>query len=369
MGRKSDMCENIREKKDALRTIYQELKEAGIPLFIWGAGSMSVEVENCLKEQGIPVEGFFINVGKEKAHMIPREQNIYILEEVAAKYESINVVMGHGHFEKRNLLKACPFIKKVYIIPNPYPQYRVEGIEAYWTEHKGEIESVMNCLDDDMSREALKAYFKVKETNDIHYLLETDFCIGNIFDFDKLELTDKENYLDVGAWTGDTISGFKKKVSNRYQSIAAIEPDPDSVRTLGEKIKEKENITLFPCGVGKENGILYLKNGNSQSAYASKESDSQTDTIKIEVKTLDELFENKNVSLIKIGIPFLFLDVLKGCKDVIRRNKPRFIINVAADNDMKVFDTIRWIDNLNLDYKMALRFDFPMPTRLHLYVC
>lgn len=367
MDGKNDMCENTREKKDVLRSIYQELKESGIPLFIWGAGSMSVEVENCLKEQGIPVEGFFINVGKEKAHMIPREHNIYLLEEVADKYESINVVMGHGHFEKRNLLNAYPFIKKVYIIPNPYSQYTVEGIETYWTEHKSEIESAMNCLDDDISREALKAYFKVKETNDINYLLEKDFCIGGMFEFDKLELTDTENYLDVGAWIGDTISAFLQKVSNRYQSIAAIEPDPDSVRILGETIKEKENIALFPYGVGKENGILYL-NGNSQSAYASEESNNQTDAIKVEIKTLDALFENKNVSLIKIGIPFLFLDVLKGCKDVIRRDKPRFIINVAADNGMKVFDTIRWIDSLNMDYKMALRFDFPMPTRLHLYV-
>ena len=86
------------------------------------------------------------------------------------------------------------------------------------------------------------------------------------------------------------------------------------------------------------------------------------------VTTIDQLFEGCQISLIKIFVPFMFLDILKGGKKCISQNKPRLLINVAADDKFLLYDTVQWITDLNMDYKLALRFDFPMQTRLCLYV-
>ena len=63
----------------------------------------------------------------------------------------------------------------------------------------------------------------------------------------------------------------------------------------------------------------------------------------------------------------MFLNILKGGRKIIKQNRPRLIINVAADDKFSLYETVKWIVNLGLGYKLSLRFDFPMPTRMHLY--
>lgn len=361
------MWENNLKKDSILDKLYAELREASYPLFIWGAGSMSVEVENRLKEQGIPIAGFFVDGDKEKIHIIPRAEKVYSLEELVNRYDKINVIMGHGHFEKRRLLEKYTFISNIYMIPNPYLQYRSYGIGTYIAEHSTEISYIMERLADEKSRDALSAYCQVSMTDDINYLLDKDFCIDGMFGLEELKLTETEDFVDVGAWVGDTIELFMQKVQGRYRSIAAIEPDPDSYSVLLNKMKDKKNISFFPYGIGKESGMLYLDRGSTQSAYFSEDNDKCVQKTEIEIKTLDALFSRKTISLLKISVPFLFLDILKGAGECIRKNRPRLVINVAADDGEKVFDTIKIILDMNMGYRIALRFDFPMPTRLFLY--
>lgn len=354
-------------KGNILEKIYLELRNSEYPVYIWGAGSMSVEVEKRLMEQGILVKGFFVDEDKKKIHIVQREDRIYSLDKLENVKDKINVVIGHGHYEKRNMLEKYSFINKIYIIPNPYIQYCSRGIGKYMESHKSDLENIMAHLVDKQSCDALQAYCQVSETDDINYLLNKEFCINGMFGFEGLKLTNSESYLDVGAWEGDTIELFLEKVSEQYRHIVAIEPDPNSYLVLKQKMKGKSDITLYPYGVGKKEGILYLDRENTQSAYFSEERDSLGKKVEVKVKTLDSLFLNEMFSLIKISIPFLFLDVLQGCEECIRKSKPRLVVNVAADDGVRVFDTINWILSLKLDYEIALRFDFPMPTRLYLY--
>lgn len=361
------MFKNKIVEESVLDKIYQEIKQSEYPLFIWGAGSMSVEVERCLEEQDIPIEGLFINEDIESVHIIQHKLKIYSLGDIEKKYSKVNVVIGHGHFEKKEMLNGYGFIHKIYIIPNPYSQYRSRRIGRYVNEHRLEVEKIMNCLVDEVSREALRAYCLVNQTDDINYLLNRKICIDTMFGLEELHMSEYENYIDVGAWEGDTVELFMQKVSGQYTQITAIEPDPNSFMVLKSKMSGKRNISFLPYGVGKEEGELYLDRGNTQSAHFVKDKDEQEERMKIEVKTLDSLFANEKVSLIKISIPFLFLEVLQGCKECLRNSKPRLVVNVAADDGEKVFDTINWIQDLELGYNIALRFDFPMPTRLYLY--
>lgn len=357
----------ISGKGSILEKIYSELQESQLPVFIWGAGIMSIAVENCLKEQGILIEGFFVDCEKEDFCIIERNEKVYSLEEIESKYERINVVMGHGHYEKRDSLKQHTFISEVYIIANPYPQYVSKGISQYVSEHEDEINDIMGCLADDKSRKALEAYCEVNETDDINCLLDKDFCISDMFEFEQLRLTDDENYVDVGAWIGDTIELFLNKVSGQYGSISAIEADPNNFWVLKENMKEKKNITFIPYGVGKESGVLYLnKERTTQSSHLVNGNEHENKE-QIEIRTLDTFFSTEKISLIKISIPFMFLETLKGGVESVIRNKPRLIINVSIDKGVKIFDTIKWIRDLGIGYKIALRYDLPMPTRLHMY--
>lgn len=356
------MNHNIKTEK-----IIKELKQSIYPIFIWGAGSMSIEIEQYLKANEIPYGGKFINQNISQSHIVDLKEKIYTIDELGKKYARINVIVGHGHYEKKDDLKAYSFVNEVFIVPNPYPQYK--GPDEYFVKDNQEkITAVRNCLEDDISIEAFDSYINFSLTNELDYLLRIRNCVGDIFLYEDLHINDHENFVDVGAWEGDTLAGFLKKANGCYDNIYAVEPEPKSFEILSKQFNNEKNIKLYQVGLGKQSGFFYMNNKNTQSSHVIEEKEEKTEElIKIEVKTLDALFFEKRISILKIFVPFMFFDILKGGEKVIRANKPRLIVNVAADNKSNIFDTILWIKNLELDYKIALRYDFPMPTRLFLY--
>ena len=347
-----------------LEKMCETLRHSQLPVFIWGAGSMSIEVKKRLNENGISPVGRFVNTQMKQSHLIHSTDAIYSFDELKNSYSQINVVMGHGHYEKAAELQSDPFVNMVYIIPNPYTQYKGPD-QQYIHDNVDKIASAKKLLIDDHSRLVLEKYLAFSSTNEIQHLLDSDICIGGIFDLNDLNLSSTETFADIGAWEGDTIDAFLRKTNGCYEHIYAVEPDPCTFKKLSSKFEEDPNISLFQCGLGKQEGEFYLSTEDSQSTSLS-----QTKTAisqKVKVTTIDQLFENKHIDLIKIFVPFMFLDILKGGVNYISQNRPRLIINVTADDKFSLFDTIQWIADLNVNYKLALRFDFPMPTRLFLY--
>lgn len=351
---------------DHLERTYNELKKSQYPVFIWGAGSMSVEVGSRLKEQGINVCGKFITTDAQQSHIISSDDPVFTLDEIQNKYSKINVVAGHGHYEKIDALSSCSFIHKVYVISNPYAQYKGPDLE-YVYQNQDKLDYIISRLADAESQTALERYIAVSITKDIRYLLEAkDICVDGMYGLDAIKITDSESFVDVGAWEGDSIRSFLKSSDQKYNKIYAFEPDPTIFQTLQHHYGNKENIFLYRLGLGAKDAELNINRGNTQSAFLTSGQE-DTNTEKIMIKTLDEALADEPVSLIKISIPFMFTDVLKGGTSLIRRNRPRMIINVAADDSFALYDAVKWISELGAAYKLALRFDFPMPTRLFLY--
>ncbi len=344
--------------------VYEELRHSKYPVLIWGAGSMSVEVEKRLDERGIHPAGGFIDLKIEQSHIIPNADRVFSLEEVKELYPRINVVMGHGHYEKAAGMRARPFVNEVYIIANPYLQYKGPSA-GYARENSAKIDEIKRLLADERSRYVLEKYIAVSATNDIRHLLEPGLCVDGMLGFEELNISAEETFVDIGAWEGDTIDLFLNRTNHRYRHIYGVEPAPRSFAKLKDKFIDQPDISLFQRGLGAEEGELFLSAEGSQSTYLSQ-SELQGNQ-KVSVTTMDRLFADQGVSLVKIFTPFMFFDVLKGGEAAIRRNRPRLIIYAACDDQFLLYDTVRWIAGLDMDYRLALRFDFPMPMRLILY--
>lgn len=350
---------------DHLERTYEELKNSQYPVFIWGAGSMSMEVSSRLKEQGIAVCGKFITTAADRSHIIPSGERLFTLEELQKTYEKINVVAGHGHYEKIDGLKSCSCIHKVYVIPNPYLQYKSPDLE-YIYRNQDKLAYVFSQLADEQSQTALERYLAVGLTNDIRYLMDADICTDGMYGLEALHISDAEDFVDVGAWEGDSISAFLRLTGGKYHKIHAFEPDPASFQTLQGHYGNRENICLYRLGLGETDAELTISRGNTQSACLTASS-AESEAEKIIITTLDEALADEPVSLIKVGIPFMFADVIKGGAALIRRYRPRMIIGAGFDDRFSLYDIVTFIIRLEPSYRLVLRFDFPMPTRLFLY--
>lgn len=343
---------------------YEALRHSEYPVWIWGAGSMSVEVEKRLGEQGIHPAGRFIDMQPSQSHIISNAERVFSLDELKALYPRINVVMGHGHYEKASAMRAHSFVKEVYIIANPYTQYKGPSLQ-YVYENAEKVDYIKKLLVDGCSRYVLEKYLAVSMTNDIRHLLESGLCVENVFGLEELKISETETYVDIGAWEGDTIDLFLNKTKNHCGHIYGVEPDPHSFTWLKNKFTGRPDISLFQCGLGLQEGELYLSAVGSQSAYLSQVL--VNGNPKVSVTTMDHLLLDKSVSLVKIFVPFMFLDILKGGRNTIKQSRPRLIIYVACGDQFLLYDAVQWIANLDMNYRLALRFDFPMPTRLILY--
>ncbi len=344
--------------------VYEALRHSEYPVFIWGAGSMSVEVEKRLDEREIHPVGRFIDTQIDQSHIISNANRVFSLDELKELYPKINVVMGHGHYEKASDMRLLSFVNEVYIIPNPYIQYKGPSLQ-YVHENADKIDRIKKLLADERSRFVLEKYIAVSTTNDIRHLLESDICVEGVFGLEELNISATETYVDIGAWEGDTIDSFLNRTDYYYDHIYGVEPAPRTFAKLKDKFIERPDISLFQCGLGAQEGELFLSAEDSQSTYLSQLEINGNQ--KVTVTTMDNLLADKGVSLVKIFVPFMFFDILKGGKYTIKQSRPRLIIYVSCDDKFSLYDTVRWIANLDMNYKLALRFDFPMPMRLILY--
>ena len=78
--------------QNSIKTL-EELKEAELPLYLWGAGNVAEEVYRLLEEQGITIAGVFVTTacGNKKKF---GNYEVVTLDEVLQKTTTINVMIG-----------------------------------------------------------------------------------------------------------------------------------------------------------------------------------------------------------------------------------------------------------------------------------
>lgn len=340
--------------------IFDQIKACPYDIYIWGAGSMAKEVKKRLDEHDIKVKGYFVDE-KEKSMDPVGEQEILKKDWLINNKSEIAVVCGHGHYENIEKLREYKLIRKIFVIVNPYLQY--QGPDEKWMYNNRERISKALKKMDCLSAKCLLAYYKVQKTGDIKDILDDEFVMDNIFSFFSGRFTENEIYVDIGAYTGDTINLFLKACGEKYKKIIAIEPNLNAYMCLEEFASKRNNIITKCCGLGKKNETMYINLDDMQSAHVSN----NTDGVAIEIYKFDDLMKQENITMVKIFVPFMAMDILEGARESILKFKPKLIIYVGADNGTHILDVIEWIDSLSLGYKVCLRYDFPMPTRLAVY--
>lgn len=172
-----------------------------------------------------------------------------------------------------------------------------------------------------------------KETVEFFYgLIEEESCV-----------------LDVGAQSG----AFSLLAQYFPDAIFhCFEPDPVNYECLIENIaiNNINNIVSYEMALSKEpkEGTLNICNFhrglNTLGTNLLRFNEENTQKIKIKIESIDNLFLNKKVDLIKIDTEGAEYDILLGAKNTIAKFKPKILLEYYDEN-LKQFG--RNIDNLN----------------------
>ncbi len=157
-------------------------------------------------------------------------------------------------------------------------------------------------------------------------------------------------FIDVGANAG-SYSMLAGAVAQ--SQVISFEPIPNSYSRLVNNIKINHIESMVKCfnqGVADKIGQLNFTQNQDTKNHAVLDETNSTDTITVEVSTLDSLIKNHSPNLIKIDVEGYETPVLQGAKQILQQPKLHSIIlELNGSGNHYGFDEAKILQML-LDY-------------------
>ena len=197
----------------------------------------------------------------------------------------------------------------------PYYHFQMPD---YFLQHKKEINDVYELFADEESKRQYLAHVNCRLNLDFEGLPVAD-TKNQYFPAGVIKLSEKETFLDAGAYNGDTLQDFCQRTEFKYDRYIALEPDPKNKVDLERKIKELDakNVDVYPYAVGKDNCTLKFDATGGGGAGISA-----TGTIDVECVRVDDKFFETAPTYMKFDIEGAELDALDGAHKTIEAYKP-----------------------------------------------
>jgi FkbM family methyltransferase len=281
------------------------------------------------------------------------------------------------------LITARKYIADIRkMINNAYP---VMAFEAWFAvKNISKYKQLRNeVLADEESKHVLDVIlYEMLTNNDVHfseiYSSEQYFCLkGFAEDSDGAS---NEYFVDVGAYTGDTVEQFIWKTLGNFNKIYAFEPMAKQYNAMVKRVDRlieewgcgSGMINLIKAGVGdiESNIEVPIEEGRTSSSTNLDNAVYSEKTECIPIYSLDGYFGNIRpshpVTFIKADIEGFELRMLKGAENTIKQNKPKLAICVYHKlND--IFDFVEYLSGIVPEYKFRLRHHSRILTETVLY--
>jgi FkbM family methyltransferase len=268
---------------------------------------------------------FIFDIPIKKLSDIPKSTTIYIsILQHSKKIEQT--------LQKEGFKNIINFTSSIKLLPNILSitakanyLWLVDDTKKMIDEEKLELFSKL--LSDQKSLQILNNITMLRKTLDPKYYIDpsdTEYFPCDVPILDNLKII---NFIDCGAYIGDTIEELMKQSTNVNYTLS-FEPDQKNLLKLQEQIfllKQKFHTTNFfayPAGVYSTNDILkFANNGIDSSASFDDNS-----TLEVPVVSLDTIILNSDPNFIKMDIEGAEKEAIIGAKKTIQKYKPNLAI-------------------------------------------
>ncbi|MBQ9673710.1 MAG: FkbM family methyltransferase [Ruminococcus sp.] len=218
---------------------------------------------------------------------------------------------------------------------------------SYLLKNGTEIDQAYSLMADEQSKKVFECMCRFEFTGELHCLFEMESSKDEAFKI--LALTSKENYLDLGAYRGDTIDEFLKYTCGQYNSITALEPDIKTYRKLCEAKGDLPNTNLINKGIWSHNTHVCMKSNKGKGSVI----DSKGDNVAA-VTNIDSLAKETAFTYIKIDVEGVEFIAISGGSMLLKEKKPK--LNVACYHRCAdIYRLPAMIKKINPDYKIYMR--------------
>ena len=230
-----------------------------------------------------------------------------------------------AQFEVVNWLQAIHDLD----LHHTYLPLKIEREQTY--ENIDAFQQIDAMFADDFSRNTLRARLQTLLSMDPLYLQKFQTVSGivpkkNSHDH-PICVGENEDFVDVGAYNGDTVREFVNSVDGKYESITAYEPDTRSFKTLSDWCDKFPRAKAYNYAVNNFSGEVsfYEDKKNSQGSHIQGNTSLQQQA---EVRTCVKLDDHlTKMSLLAIDVEGYELNVIEGARGLIEVTKPKMHIS------------------------------------------
>lgn len=337
--------------------LWTYLKSSDKKIFIYGTGNGADKIIDELNRRNIPIDGVFASNGFVR-NRIFRGFHVTDFNAVKVKTNDPLILLSFGTSLNSVMNNIYDLAKdfELYAPDVPVVGNSVFDME-YCHKNKNDLERAYEVFEDDFSKKVFENIINFKLSGDLKFLKIVETNIDE--DIKLLNLSNKEDFLDLGAYNGDTVNEFISKVGG-FNSVTALEPDPKNFRKLLSNIPKSDNIFAFNAAVGKEDGTELFSTNFGRGSKLGGENPVKC----IKIDSLDIV-----PSFIKIDVEGEEINALLGAENVLKTKKPKLKVAAYHKNE-DIFSLPLLIKKLNPEYKIYLRHNPCIPAwDTDIYAC
>lgn len=245
-----------------LPLLFDILQQETRPIYLYGTGDGADKILDVLTQKDIIPAGIFVSEEFFRSQTF-RGYSVTTLSALRQQYppDGFVVLVAFGsHFPE--MISRVKDIAACH--PALIPDVPVVGgtlfDKAFYLNHIDEIDQARMLFADDFSVFVYDRILEYKLTGRPEPLFD---CVSDKEEVFSSLLTlnrpgEKPSYLDLGAYTGDTISEFLQAAGNDYASITAFEPDERTFRKLQKNTEGLSSITLYHGAALAQSGMLEM---------------------------------------------------------------------------------------------------------------
>ena len=329
-----------------MNDLWTYLSSTDKPVVMYGMGNGADKIIDVLDRYGVTVSDFFASDGFVRGHSF-HGKRVFSFSEIKEKYQDFIILLSFGT-NRREVLDVIYSLDANFELYAP--DVPVAGNELFnyefFTEHKKELERARSFLADEKSKEIFDCMIDYKLTGRISFLKSAVSSKNEVFK-DILEADKCRNYVDVGAYTGDTIRELYS-FGAHPDTVTALEPDPKTFKKLAKYAEEDRTVIPINAGAWSEDTeLLFNVEGNRNSGV------SETGRA-VRMVALDNIESAHGADFIKYDVEGSEREALLGTKRIIRESSPALMIAIYH-RSVDLYELTELVHELDPEYKLYIR--------------
>ncbi|MCH5191221.1 MAG: FkbM family methyltransferase [Oscillospiraceae bacterium] len=325
---------------------WEKLKNSALPVVVYGTGNGADRVFDELERLNIKISAVAASDGfvRKRCFHGFEVKSISTLEN---EFGDFTVALAFASPLQSVIENIKALSTRHSVIMPSVPVYGDSIFNKdFLKSHLSEIENAYDLLADEKSKAVFESIINFQITGELSYTFECESDKSEAFSI--LELTDNENYLDLGAYRGDTVDEFLSYV-NGYSHITAAEPDKKAFRKLTENCERLHNISLLNLAVWDKCGDIPFGGGKGRGSAVLDDGET------ISCADVDTLNQKYGIfTYIKADVEGAEKEFLDGAEKTLKEYKPK--LNIAAYHRSEdIFYLVKRIHEINGEYKIYLR--------------